>query len=197
MVAMGPYSPSADETRVSRRLFQVLAFLGLCWPGLALADEGRLRTNLAAAVPESRTVEVRALDARLRDRTIEALLSDALRDRGFNVEVGAPLVVGYRATGVFSTLQHDSSWLRLQGSIGSSSAPSGYLAFRLPDFDSSKPKSRPYSIELRAEDQPGTLYWEASAVLDSASSNPAQVAREMLAAALDRWGATYYGPLLR
>ena len=167
--------------------------------GAAWAQEGlgRLRTTSHAPLPELRTVEIRPIDAREPNRHVEALLAEEMRGRGYTVELGAALVLGYRATGVFSQLKGDNSWLRLQGRIGSSSEPQGTLAIAIPEFGAKESAARSYAIELRAEDQPGTRFWDGFAVIESKSEAPAQMARVLAQALLERLGRDDAGPVIR
>ena len=175
----------------------VLCLLALAAPVMGQELDGRMRTIDIAPMPEGRAVEIRPFDSRLPNRNIEALLAEEMRGRGFAIEIGAPIVLGYRATGVFSQLKSDGSWLRLQGRIGNSSEPTGSMSITLPDFGGSETKPRPHAIELRAEDQPGTRYWEAHAAIDSKSEQPGQIARILVAAMLEHWGRSHFGPVLR
>jgi hypothetical protein len=156
-----------------------------------------MRATGHAPLPETRAIEIRPIDTRQANRHVEALLAEEMRGRGYAVELGAPVVLSYRATGVFSQLKGDTSWLRLQGRIGSSSEPQGTIALSIPEFGSSESPTRSYAIELRAEDQPGARFWDGFAVIDSKSDAPAQMARLLAQALLDRLGRDYDGPVIR
>ncbi len=156
-----------------------------------------MRTTGHAPLPEARAVEIRPIDAREPNRQVEALLAEEMRGRGYAVELGAPLVLGYRATGVFSQLKGDTSWLRLQGRVGSSSEPQGTLAITIPEFGAKESAARSYAIELRAEDQPGARFWDGFAIIESKSEAPAQMARLLAQALLERLGRDYAGPVIR
>jgi hypothetical protein len=212
-VAESAHEPSAHQTdgaaRAKCETVATLARSGARWAvflGLALASfapahaasaDGRLQTVERAALPRLTTIDVRPLVVRQRNFVVEAVLVDALRRRGYAVEVGAPYVVRYQAEGTFSRLKGDSSWLRLYGRAGSSSRSTGHLTLRLPQLGSDPETPNKYQISLKLEDQPGAALWEAVALLETDETDVADVARTMVTAALDRWGESYDGPLER
>lgn len=163
----------------------------------AEAATGHIRATERAALPALTALDVRPAILRQRNFVVEAVLVDVLRQRGFQVEVGAPHIVLYQAAGTFSRLTGDSSWLRLYGRAGSSSRSTGHLSLRLPDFGQDPATPHKYQISLTLEDQPGTRLWEAVTLYETSETDVADVARIMVTATLDRWGASYDGPLER
>jgi hypothetical protein len=174
-----------------------LVFVALGPLSSAHAASGHLETVAHAAPPESKAVDVRPHALKQRNFAVEAVLIDVLRQRGHAVEIGAPHIVLYQAEGTFSRMKGDNSWLRLYGSAGSASRNNTRLTLRLPDFSDDPATLNKYQISLTLEDQPGNRLWEALALYETEESDVAVVARIMVAAALDRWGQSYDGPLER
>lgn len=174
--------------------------LGATLAWAAPADyEGKLRATEIAPLPEGATMEIRPLEPADRNALVEALLTEALKTRGHGIEKGAPIIMAYKASGIFTQVKDDTSWLQMQGAggAGSASGAAGMLSLTLSDTGGDKDKPRTYQLELRAETAQAKPLWEAYAVLDSKSSDIGQTARHVVGSTLDRMGRSYFGPLLR
>lgn len=161
--------------------------------------EGKLRATENAPMPENGAVEIQPVEPRERNPLVEGLITQSFKNRGYDVQPEAPLVVRYRAAGVLTQVKDNTSWIQLGGigTGGTSSGGVGILSMTLsnPGGDD-KDKPRVYQLELRVERRDGQILWEAYGVVDSKSSDVGNTARNMVDATVDRLGRTYYGPLL-
>lgn len=204
---------SVEANRASHGGFMRVVFRSLTWmlpaflllvavPARATPPdyEGKLRATENAPVPENGAIEVQAIEPRERNALVEALLTESLKNHGYDIQPEAPLVMRYRAAGVLTQVKDNTSWVQIQGvgTGGSASGGAGLLSMTLsnPGGDD-KDKPRAYQLELRLERRDGQVLWEAYGVVDSKSSDVGQTARGMVNATVDRIGRSYFGPLLR
>lgn len=198
----------ASHTGCLRVMCRRLAWLALTFPLLFSAPawatppdyEGKLRATENAPMPEDGAIEIQPVEPRERNPLVETLLTESLKNHGYDVQAEAPLVLRYRAAGVLTQVKDNTSWVQVQGigTGGSSSGGVGLLSMTLsnPGGDD-KDKPRAYQLELRVERRDGQILWEAYGVVDSKSSDVGQTARNMVNATVDRIGRSYFGPLLR
>jgi len=155
--------------------------------------EPRLRVKAFAELPAPGDIALRPAAGSGKSVFLQGLLADELEQRGYRVDVAAPLVLTYNATGAFALARDEGGILILRGSVGSAGRPQGELAVTLPSFESA-PVRRNYQLEARITDASGRPLWEGWSSLEAGSDEPSAAARALVAALLKELGRSAETP---